>query len=45
MTYFNFIKNIMHAVKHLKLYKHANLITLITNKEIIDVKFDILRTI
>ena len=45
MTHFNFNKNIMHALKHFKLYKYENLITSKTNKESIDVKFDILRTI
>ena len=44
MTCFNPNKNIMYALKHFELYKYQNLIASKTNKESIDVKFDILRT-
>ena len=35
----------MHALKHFKQYEYENSITSETNKESIDVKSDILRTI
>ena len=45
MTHFNFNENIIHALKHFKLYKYENLKTSKTHKESIDVKFDILRIV